>query len=102
MTKGAHAHNQTSVLLIHPPADLLHQSLSHNSILAVLGFRHYFASAVSVDDQKRSGLVVLAASIIACIRLKGMDIKPSPKLNATVRDSVHLAQVIVEAVERRG
>jgi len=53
------------------------------------------------DDQKRSGLVVLSASIICCIRLKGMDIKPSPKLTATVSDSVHLAQMIVEAVERR-
>jgi hypothetical protein len=45
---------------------------------------------------------VLAASIICCIRLKGMDIRPSPKLTATVSDSVHLAQMIVEAVERRG
>jgi len=31
-----------------------------------------------------------------------MDIRPSPKLTATVSDSVHLAQMIVEAVERRG
>ena len=54
------------------------------------------------DDSKKPGLVVLAASIICCIRLKGMDIKPSPKLTATVSDSVHLAQMIVEAVERRG
>ena len=44
---------------------------------------------------------MLGASIICCIRLKGMDIKPSPKLTATVSDSVHLAQMIVEAVERR-
>jgi hypothetical protein len=54
-----------------------------------------------VDDQKRSGLVVLAAAIICCIRLKGMDIKPSPKLNATVADSVHLAELIVTTVERK-
>jgi hypothetical protein len=53
-----------------------------------------------VDEQKRSGLVVLAAAIIACIRLKGQDIKPSPKLNATVNDSVNLAQMIVSATER--
>lgn len=54
-----------------------------------------------MDDQKRPGLIVLAASIIACIRLKGMDIKPSPKLSATVYDSVHLAEMIVDAVERK-
>lgn len=73
---------------------------------ARIDFRHCFAYHVLVDDQKRddqkrSGLVVLGASIICCIRLKGMDIKPSPKLTATVSDSVHLAQMIVEAVERR-
>src|SRR5690348_5660197 len=62
-------------------------------------FRHLFAYSVPMDDQKRSGLVVLAASIICCIRLKGVDIRPSPKLTATVSDSVHLAQMIVEAVE---
>jgi hypothetical protein len=54
-----------------------------------------------MDDQKRSGLVVLAAAIIACIRLRGMDIQPSPKLTATVHDSVHLARLIVAEVERR-
>jgi hypothetical protein len=54
----------------------------------------------AVDKQKRSGLVVLAAAIIACIRLKGQDIRPSPKLTATVNDSVHLAKMIVAAVER--
>jgi hypothetical protein len=53
-----------------------------------------------MDDQKRPGLVVLAASIIACIRLKGMDIKPSPKLNANVLNSVRLEEMIVAAVER--
>jgi len=42
-------------------------------------------------DQRTSELVVLAASIIACMRLKGMDIKPSPKLSATVFGSVSLA-----------
>jgi len=54
-----------------------------------------------MTDQWTSELVVLAASIIACIRLKGMDIKPSPKLSATVYDSVSLAKLIVTAVEGR-
>jgi hypothetical protein len=54
-----------------------------------------------VDEQKRAEVVVLAAAIIACIRLKGQDIKPSPKLNATVSDSVNLAQTIVAALERK-
>jgi hypothetical protein len=66
-----------------------------------LTFAIFSPNLLPVDEQKRSGLVVLAASIIACIRLKGMEIKPSPKLTATVNDSVHLAQMIASAVERR-
>jgi hypothetical protein len=54
-----------------------------------------------VDEHKRPGLVVMAAALIAYIRLQGMDIKPSPKLTATVNDSVHLAEIIVAAVERK-
>ena len=53
-----------------------------------------------MNDQRTSELVVLAASIIACIRLKGMDIRPSPKLTSTVKDSVNLAELIVAAVQR--
>jgi malic enzyme len=48
-----------------------------------------------MDDQKGSGLIVLAAAIIACIRLKGMDMKPSPKLTATITEAVQMAQMIV-------
>jgi hypothetical protein len=66
-----------------------------------MDFRHCFAYAVVVDEQKRPGFVVLAASIIACIRLKGMDTKPSLLLTATVYDSVRLAEMIVAAVERK-
>jgi len=53
-----------------------------------------------MDSPRKSELIVLAASIIACIRLKGMDIKPSPKLSSTVYDSVQLAKMIVGSVER--
>jgi hypothetical protein len=36
------------------------------------------------------------------IRLRGEPIKPSPKLVATISDSVRLARMVMEAVERRG
>lgn len=61
-------------------------------------YSHY---AASVDEQKKSSLIVLAAAIIACIRLKGQDVKPSPKLSGVVYESVNLARMIVDAVERR-
>jgi hypothetical protein len=36
------------------------------------------------------------------IRLRGEPIKPSPKLSATIADSVQLARMALEAVEGKG
>ena len=45
--------------------------------------------------------VVIAASIIAAVRLARDDISgPSPKLNSTIADSVTLARAILERVVR--
>ena len=44
-----------------------------------------------MDKPRENGILVIAASIIAVIRLRGPEIKPSPKLVATIKDSVHLA-----------
>jgi hypothetical protein len=41
-----------------------------------------------VDKQRENGALLIAASIIAAIRLRGEPIKPSPKLQAVVYDSV--------------
>ena len=46
------------------------------------------------DDRQRGALVV-AAAIIASIRLRGEDIKPSPKLKAVVSQSVQLAVMLL-------
>ena len=47
-------------------------------------------------------ILVIAASIIAVIRLRGEGITPSPKLAATIRDSVQLARLVLAEAERRG
>ena len=45
--------------------------------------------------------VVIAASIIAAVRLAREDIcRPSPRLTSTVADSVGLAQMILQKVMR--
>lgn len=46
--------------------------------------------------------LVIAASIIAVIRLRGQDIKPSPKLVSTVRDSVNLARLVLAGSGGKG
>ena len=59
--------------------------------------------------QKRSqpapamkGALLVAASIVAAIRLRGEPIKPSPKVVSTVSDSVQLARMVVARLERDG
>ncbi len=54
-----------------------------------------------MDPQKQNGALLIAASIIAVIRLRGEPIKPSPKLSAVVADSVELARFIMRQIEGR-
>lgn len=44
---------------------------------------------------KSEGALLVAASIVAAIRLRGEAIHPSPKLTSTVRDSVQLARLVL-------
>jgi hypothetical protein len=55
-----------------------------------------------MEKGRETGIVVIAASIIAVIRLRGESIAPSPKLTATIRDAVQLARLVLAEVERRG
>jgi hypothetical protein len=50
---------------------------------------------------KPNGALLVAASIVAAIRLRGEPIKPSPKLTSTVSDSVQLARLVLAELGRR-
>src|ERR1035441_6190185 len=56
---------------------------------------------VPADDKQRSALLV-AACLIAAIRLRGEPIQPSPKLKATIYDSVQLAVLDWREIQNRG
>jgi hypothetical protein len=45
------------------------------------------------------GAVVVAASIVAAMRLRGEPIKRSPKVVSTIADSIHLARMVVESMK---
>lgn len=53
------------------------------------------------DADKQLGALLIAASVIAAIRLRGEPIKPSPKLTATIVDSVQLAVLVFREVQNR-
>ncbi len=50
----------------------------------------------------KTASLVIAASIIAVIRLRGEPIKRSPNLSATIHGSVQLARMVLEEVEGKG
>lgn len=52
-----------------------------------------------METQRQNATVVIAASIIAAIRLRGEEIKRSPKVVSIISDSVRLAEWVLEKVE---
>jgi hypothetical protein len=55
-----------------------------------------------MEKARENGILVIAASIIAVIRLRGEPIKRSPKLVATISDSVQLARMVMDEVQGKG
>lgn len=53
-------------------------------------------------EDKERGAVLIAACIIAAIRLRGEEIKPSPKLKHAIYESVQLAVMVLREVKGRG
>jgi hypothetical protein len=53
-----------------------------------------------MDKQKETGALLIAASIVAAIRLRGQEIQPSPKLTATVKDSIQVARLVLAELSR--
>jgi hypothetical protein len=71
-------------------------------VAVALVFRFLFAYHINMpDDEKQRGALLIAASLIAAIRLRGEPIKPSPKLSATIYDSVQLAVLVWRELQSR-
>jgi hypothetical protein len=72
-------------------------------VIVALVFRFLFAYDITMpDDEKQRGALLIAACLIAAIRLRGEPIKPSPKLSATIYDSVQLAVLVWRELQSRG
>jgi hypothetical protein len=53
-----------------------------------------------MDQQRENGALLIAASIVAAIRLRGEPIVRSPKVMATISDSVQLARLVLQELQR--
>jgi hypothetical protein len=58
------------------------------------------ASGAIRDKQRENGALLIAASIVAAIRLRGQEVTPSPRLTAVVKDSVALARLVLAELSR--
>jgi ABC-type transport system involved in cytochrome c biogenesis ATPase subunit len=58
------------------------------------------ASGAISDKQRENGALLIAASIVAAIRLRGQEVTPSPRLTAVVKDSVALARLVLAELSR--
>jgi len=54
-----------------------------------------------MEKPRETAVLTIAAALIAVIRLRGEELRPSPKLRATIYDAVSLARDILREVERR-
>jgi hypothetical protein len=54
-----------------------------------------------VADEKPNNALLIAASLIAAVRLAREEIKPSPRVVSTISDSIRLAEMIQKQIEQR-
>ncbi len=59
-----------------------------------------FAYAPVMGDDRSKNALLIAASLIAAVRLAREEIKPTPRVLAAVSDSVRLAQMVLARIER--
>jgi hypothetical protein len=52
-----------------------------------------------MPEERERGALLIAACLIAAIRLRGEPIKPSPKLKSTIYDSVQLAVLVWREIQ---
>jgi len=67
-----------------------------------LTIRFLFAYTSCMSEERDRGALLIAACLVAAIRLRGEPIQPSPKLKATIYDSVQLAVLIWREIQGRG
>ncbi len=61
-----------------------------------------FAYDPGMGDDRSKNALLIAASLIAAVRLAREEIKPTPRVLAAVSDSIRLAQMVLAKIERDG
>lgn len=56
---------------------------------------------LAVSDGKEKTAILVAASLIAAVKLAREEIKPTPKVHSAIADSIRLAEMIWKRIENR-
>lgn len=65
-----------------------------------LTFASYSPTLGTMGDDRSKNALLIAASLIAAVRLAREEIKPTPRVLSAVSDSVRLAQLVLACIER--
>jgi len=80
------------------------QFLKHLTITELLKSVFAFSPFVryhgGMDKGKENAALLIAACIIAAIRLRGEAVKPSPRLTSIIHDSVSLARLVLAQIQK--
>jgi len=57
---------------------------------------------LGMNESKQQGALLVAASLIAAVRLNKEEIKNSPAVHAKIADSIRLARMVLERLQRGG
>ena len=53
-----------------------------------------------MDKQRETGALVIAATLVAAIKLRGEPIDNSPKVQGAIAESIRLARMVLARLER--
>ena len=67
-----------------------------------LTIRLLFAYTAAMSEERDRGALLIAACVVAAVPLRGEPIQPSPKLKATIYDSVQLAMLVWREIQGSG
>jgi len=68
--------------------------------LSLLTFSICSPTVNSVDKQRETGALLIAATLVAAIRLRGEPIDNSLKVQGAIADSIRLARLVLSRLER--
>jgi hypothetical protein len=63
-------------------------------------FAFYSPIMMAMDKQREDAALLIAASIVAAIRLRGEKVAPTPKVTFIISESVEIVRMVWRSIQR--